>query len=250
MNYQTIKTRFEGSICYIQLYRPEANNTISDKLIDECGEVLSLCEQSATVVIIEGLPDMFCFGADFDEIQQKKSCGQSPEPLYDIWAKLAGGPYISIAHVRGKVNAGGIGFVAACDIVLANESAMFSLSELLFGLYPACVLPFLMRRIGYQKANYLTLTTQPVNVHQAQTWGLVDAYDEHSEVLLQKQLLRLRRLPKTGITRYKRYMTELNGFIKQSKSSAVAANQEMFSDEENLRGIFRYMDTGQFPWEA
>ena len=95
---------------------------------------------------------------------------------------------MSIAHVRGKANAGGIGFVAACDIVLADSAAVFSLSELLFGLMPACVLPFLVRRIGFAKANAMTLSTQPVGVQVAREWGLVDAFEENSDNLLRKHL--------------------------------------------------------------
>ena len=174
---------------------------------------------------------------------------QNPEPLYDLWVKLATGPYITISHVRGKANAGGVGFVAASDIVLADQTAQFSLSELLFGLFPACVLPFLIRRIGFQKAHYLTLMTKPVSVQQAHAWGLVDAYEAQSESLLRKHLLRLRRLSKTGIRRYKRYMNGLHDSLLQSKSLAVAANKEIFSEPRNLQGIFRYVETGQFPWE-
>ena len=162
--YETIQVRFEEGICYIQIDRPEANNTINERLIEEFSKVLSMCEESAKIVVLEGLPEVFCFGADFKEIQeslenQNGSSEQNPEPLYNVWLQLASGPYVTIAHVRGKTNAGGIGFVAACDIVLCEEKAVFSLSELLFGLMPAMVLPFLIRRMGYSKANYLTLMT-------------------------------------------------------------------------------------------
>lgn len=173
-----------------------------------------------------------------------------PCPLYDLWLKLATGPYITISHVRGKANAGGVGFVAASDIVLADQSAQFSLSELLFGLFPACVLPFLIRRIGFQKAHYLTLMTQPVSVEQAHTWGLVDAHDAQSESLLRQHLLRLRCLSKTAVLRYKRYMSKLDDALFASRSLAVAANQEIFSDTGNLEKISRFVETGQFPWES
>jgi enoyl-CoA hydratase/carnithine racemase len=150
MDYQTIKVRFEDPVCFLQFYRPEANNTINYRLIDECREVLERCEDSITIVVLEGLPEVFCFGADFAGIQQQVSGEQplhnNPEPMYDLWMKLASGPFITISHVRGKANAGGVGFVAASDIVLADSKAQFSLSELLFGLFPACVLPFLIRR--------------------------------------------------------------------------------------------------------
>lgn len=253
--FETIRVRFDDEICFIQIYRPEDNNTINDLLIQEFSEVLDQCEQDAKIVVLEGLPEVFCFGADFKDLQNsadttKQHQKQNPEPLYNVWLRLTSGPYVTVAHVQGKANAGGIGFVAACDIVLCEEKTIFSLSELLFGLMPACVLPFLIRRIGFNKANYLTLMTQPVSAKQAMDWGLVDAYDENSENLLRKHLLRLRRLGKTGISRYKRYMNTLNNFPAMSKSNALAANIEVFSDQDNMDKITRFVTMGKFPWEG
>ena len=253
--YDTLKVRFDDDICFIQIYRPEQNNTINDRLIEEFKEVLDKCEEAAKIIVLEGLPEVFCFGADFKAIQEETGCDiadqeRNPEDLYNLWLRLASGPYVTIAHVRGKVNAGGVGFVAACDIVLCEDKTIFSLSELLFGLMPACVLPFLIRRMGFAKANYLTLMTQPVSAQQAIEWGLVDACEENSKNLLRKHLLRLRRLNKTGIKRYKNYMNTLDDSPKVSKPDAVAANIEVFSDEENINKIKRFVNTGKFPWES
>jgi polyketide biosynthesis enoyl-CoA hydratase PksH len=162
---------------------------------------------------------------------------------------MATGSFVTIANVRGQVNAGGVGFVAASDIVLADETAQFSLSELLFGLYPACVLPFLIRRIGFQKTHYLTLMTQPIAVKQASEWGLVDAFEPSTEVLLRRHLQRLRRLSKTAIRRYKSYMNQINPPLENLKDSAVAGNLEVFTDANNLQAITRYVERGLFPWE-
>lgn len=250
----TVRLRFDDEIAYLQIHRPDANNAINDRLIAEFAAALDQCDARAKIVVVEGLPEVFCFGADFAELQKSFDAAvaprQDPRPMYDLWRRLAGGPYVSIAHVRGKANAGGIGFVAACDIVLANSAAVFSLSELLFGLMPACVLPFLIRRIGFAKANYMTLMTQPVPVPLAHEWGLVDAFEEHSDNLLRKTLLRLRRLDKPAVARYKRYMASLEGSLEAVEARAVAANIEVFSDPENLRKIARYVKTGQFPWEG
>jgi 3-carboxymethyl-3-hydroxy-acyl-[acp] dehydratase len=231
VNYETIQVRFQESICFLQINRPEANNTINDQLVAECNQVLSACEESATIVVLSGLPEVFCFGADFKAIAGTSGKGHEhndgPGPMYDLWMRLATGPYVTISHVRGKANAGGIGFVAASDIVLADESTQFSLSELLFGLYPACVLPFLIRRLGFQKAHYLTLMTQPISAKQALEWGL----------------------SKTAVRRYKAYMSRISTPLQDLKSLAVSANQEMFSDPGNLQGITRYVEHGLFPWE-
>jgi len=253
MSYRTIQVRFEEPICYIRFYRPEQKNTINSELVDECHAALNCCEASARIVVLEGLSDVFCLGADFVEIKElaanRGGSQLTAEPLYKLWGKLATGPYITIAHVRGKANAGGIGFVAASDIVLAADTAEFSLSELLFGLLPACVLPFLIRRIGLQKAKYMTLMTQPISVQQAYNWGLVDAYEQQSDILLRKHLLRLRPLSKASITRFKRYVNQLNTLIADSHSIAVALNHEVFSDPVNISIIARYLEKGLFPWE-
>lgn len=253
--YQTIRARFDQDVCFIQIYRPEANNTINNQLINEFGHVLNICEQASKIVVLEGLPEVFCFGADFGEIEEVLNDRdsampmQNPGPLYDVWLKLATGPFLTIAHVKGKVNAGGVGFVAACDIVLSENKTMFSLSELLFGLMPACVLPFLIRRTGFSKAHYLTLMTQPISAQQALEWGLVDACEADTDNLLRKHLLRLKRLNKQGILRYKQYMNALDSSLLDAKPKALEANLEVFSDTENLEKIARYVKTGQFPWE-
>jgi len=253
MIYETLKVQFQESICFMQIDRPQANNTINGQLVSECNHVLTACEEFATVVVLSGRPEVFCFGADFNAIAETsnngREAGDDPGPLYDLWLRLAAGPYVTISHVRGKVNAGGVGFVAASDIVLADETAQFSLSELLFGLYPACVLPFLIRRVGFQKAHYLTLMTQPISAKQACEWGLVDAFEPLSEGLLRRHLQRLRRLSKVAIRRYKTYMNRISEPLQELRSPAVDANLEMFSDAENLHAVTRYVEKGVFPWE-
>lgn len=253
MSYKAIKVRFQEKICYLQLYRPKADNTINEQLVEECHQVLELCEESIIAVVLEGVPDVFCSGADFNDIHNEVKSENNrqlrAEPLYELWQKLATGPYVTVAHVRGKVNAGGMGFVAACDIVLADQSAKFGLSELLFGIFPACVMPFLIRRIGFQKAHYLTLTGQSIPVMQAQRWGLVDDYEDQSDSLLHKHLLRLSRLSKLSILRYKNYMRDLYDSIQQSKPLALTANREVFSDPQILKGIEQFVENRIFPWE-
>lgn len=251
--YQTIQVETQAPVCVIRLNRPEARNTINERMIDECGRALAGLDDSITIVVIEGSAEEFSFGADFQQVHRAVAEGarqeQDPGPLYDLWLRLASGPFVSVAHVRGQANAGGVGFVAACDIVLAEATATFSLSELLFGLYPACVLPFLIRRIGRQRAHYMTLMTQPVAAEQARQWGLVDACEPNSKDLLRRHLLRLRRLSRDAIVRYKKYVNRLDDSLVRSRAPAIEGNREVFSDEQNLERISRYVRTGLFPWE-
>jgi polyketide biosynthesis enoyl-CoA hydratase PksH len=242
--------RLEPPVCIIQIDRTNADNAINRMLVEDFRAALTACEApSVHVVVVEGLPQVFCLGADFADYAEDERNAVDPDALYEVWERLACGPFVSIAHVRGKANAGGVGFVAACDIVLADSSAQFGLSELLFGVYPACVLPFLMRRVGFQNAHYMTLTTKTVTAEQAQSFGLVDECAADSAALLRQHLVRLRRLSKAGIRSYKAYANTLNPVLTQSRAVAVAANRALFADPVNREAIRRFARTGLFPWE-
>lgn len=252
--FKTIELTINQEVCFVRFDRQVNSNTINNCMVEEFYRALEFCTHSAKIVVLEGSEQVFCLGSDFGELNELYETDQITDPtvtsaLYDVWHRLATGPFISIAHVRGKVNAGGVGFVAACDIVLAETNASFGLSELLFGLMPACVLPFLIRRIGVAKSNYLTLTTQVISAEVACQWGLVDAVDPVSSNLLRKQLLRLRRISASSIKRYKSYIGTLDLTLNEKRNLALLANRDVFSDSDNLEKISRYVKTGLFPWE-
>ncbi|NSL85661.1 enoyl-CoA hydratase/isomerase [Chitinophaga sp. Mgbs1] len=242
-NYQTIKTRFAEPVYYLQLYRPDSNNTINQLMIEECLDALQQCEQCASILVLEGLPDTFCMGADFTQVTTLNTAS-----LYELLYRIATGSFISITHVQGKVNAGGIGIVAASDMVIAGSDASFSLSELLFGIIPACVMPFLIRKSGFHHAQFLALSTKPINVQQAADWGIVDAWSTKDLELMNAYLLRLRRLSKTSIATLKSYMKDLYN-LDVVREAAVTTSEKAFASPDNMNNIIRYVRTGMFPWQ-
>lgn len=251
---ETVRVRIDAGVCFLQLHRPEARNAINARMVADCTRVLDACEaEGLGVVVIEGLPDVFCFGADFgglrdQVVEGEDDGGAGAAAMYALWTRLAQGPFISVAHVRGSVNAGGNGFVAACDIAIADPEARFGLSELLFGLYPACVLPFLIRRIGLQRAHYLTVSTQPIGAAEACLWGLVDRVADPSDAEVQRHLRRLRLLPPASVAAYKGYLARLSGTIDAARADAVGHNRSMHALPGVIEGIVRYAETGRFPW--
>lgn len=252
MEFKTLNVRFEGKTCFVQIDRPSSNNTINKCLIDEFNELLKEKEDEILVIVISGSPEVFCFGADFNEIASNNSKSEKdvdPEDLYNFWLKLTSGAFISVAYVQGRVNAGGVGFVAACDIVVSDYSSNFSLSELLFGLYPACVLPFLIRKIGFQKSNYLTLSTRPIDADEAYKWGLIDCCGDDGRLILKNLVRRLNCISKNSIRSYKNYLNKLYSSHFDLMNDAVNANRTFFLDESILLNINRFVNEGLFPWE-
>ncbi|QDQ09708.1 enoyl-CoA hydratase/isomerase [Streptomyces spectabilis] len=256
LTYSTLRVREQGSVLFARIHRPEAGNAINATLVHELDDVFTRAARAehTTVVVLEGLPEVFCFGADFGVISDAARTGRDtsfdPEPMFELFRRMAYADVLTVAHVRGKANAGGVGLVAACDVVIADESATFSLSELLFGLIPAVVLPYLIRRTGFQRAHYLAATTQTIDARQAHEWGLVDALGTPSEALLKRHLQRLGRLSKKGVARYKAYLRELSPLTEHTKDVALATNRRVFGDPDNVRAIRRYAEEGVFPWES
>src|SRR5512142_379249 len=137
-DYTTIRVSREPAVCRIQLHRPDSGNAIDAVLVRECHAALDSHAGECSVVVLSGLPHVFCSGADFSGYRGGGTGSDAepydPSPLFDLWTRLSTGPYVTVAHVRGRTTAGGIGFVAASDIVIAEPTATFALTELLFGL--------------------------------------------------------------------------------------------------------------------
>ncbi|MCC4246103.1 enoyl-CoA hydratase/isomerase [Stappia indica] len=254
--FTTISCSIAQGICRIRFARPEAGNSITPQMVQELHAAFDLCEakegpdgRPVTVVVQEGSDDVFCMGGDFDAVAED-AVPMDPAPLYDLWLRMARGPFVTVSVVRGRANAGGVGLAAAADIVLADESASFALSELLFGLFPACVLPFLARRVGAQRARYMTLMTRPVGARDALSFGLVDALGERADELLRQHLMRLRLPGRAGIARFKMHAAAGLDDLEGQREAALAANREMFADPQIRADIRRYVRDAKFPWEA
>jgi polyketide biosynthesis enoyl-CoA hydratase PksH len=253
MGCHTLDVRIADGICRIRLNRPATGNALNAQMLAELTDAVSRCEAAdaerpVTIIVLEGTGDAFCAGGDFEATANGEAL--DPAPLYDLWAQLATGPFISIALVRGRANAGGVGLACACDLVLADRTATFALSELLFGLFPACVMPFLIRRTGVQKAHTLALMTRPIPADEALACGLADAVGDDAEALLRAHLPRLTKLSSPAIRRYKSYMADLSGIIAQARPMALTANRALFEDPEIQRNIRRYVTEMKLPWET
>ncbi len=252
--YQTIKVAEQKGVIFLQIYRPEANNSINAVLIDEILSVLNETEKNPEikVIVLEGLPDNFCTGMDFKAMSEGSAgvlADDNPHGYYDMLKHFSNCSKIIVAKVQGKVNAGGIGIVAASDIVIADEKATFGLSEALFGLLPAMVMPFLIRRVGCQKAQWMTLITQGISAERAYQIGLVDEISTNINDIVRKNLLRLTRLETETIKSLKDYISKLWIINEQTQQLAVNKISSLLNSEKVQNNIKNFIQNGKFPWD-
>ncbi|MCP4712892.1 MAG: enoyl-CoA hydratase/isomerase family protein, partial [Planctomycetes bacterium] len=79
-----------------------------------------------------------------------------------------------IGRINGAAIGGGTGFVAVCDIAIAARSAKFSFSEVKIGVVPACIGPYVVKKMGEGTARELFITGERMDGNRAYEVGLVN----------------------------------------------------------------------------
>ncbi|WP_103865518.1 enoyl-CoA hydratase/isomerase [Aquimarina sp. I32.4] len=250
----TIEVIEKRGVLLIKLSRPEANNSINTIFIKEILKVFIYAEKNTLIkiVVLEGNQNVFCTGMDFNSVISEgrdASIRVDSNEYYNMLKYISFCSKIIIAKVDGKVNAGGIGIIAASDIVIAGGQATFGLSEALFGLLPACVMPFLIKRIGVQKAQWMTLMTQEINSKRAYEIGLVDEITSNTENTLRRSVLRLLRLESSTVLDLKDYMSKLWIISDDTQKLAVDKITSLVESEKVQSNIKNFVENGKFPWD-
>lgn len=169
-----------GPAAWLWLNRPEVRNALNGELQDFLlGALEELeSEKNIRVLILAGRGQAFCAGGDLSRMEQaakttrsksKLEAGRFAKLLYRMHAY----PKPLIARVHGAAFAGGMGLVAACDLVVAAEEAEFCLPEVRIGLVPAMISPYLVRAMGEQQARRYILTGERLAAREAQRLGFV-----------------------------------------------------------------------------
>lgn len=251
MEFQNILLHEEAHTLEITIHRPKARNAISAGLLAEIQQVIDLAEANDTIrtIVLKGENGIFCTGMDFKEANQNKAGESISDGYMTVLKRFATCSKITVSLCDGVVLAGGVGFAAASDIVIATHRTQFGLSEALWGLLPANVLPYLIRRTGFQPAYFMTLTTKNISAEQAKDCHLIDLLcdDIQKEFKLLNQRLTLLH-PET-IHHMKTYFREL--WIIDDKMEQLAMNTltHLMSTARVKNNIDQFITKGKFPWE-
>jgi methylglutaconyl-CoA hydratase len=170
----------EKHIATLTLNRPLIHNAIDDTLILELTNALRDLESKPQVraVLLTSSGSSFCAGADLHWMRRMASFSQDEnlrdaEALAGLLRRLSVLAKPTMAVVQGPAYGGGVGLVAACDIAVAADSAVFSLSEVRLGLIPATISPYVIAAIGARAARRYFLTGERFTAAEAHRLGLV-----------------------------------------------------------------------------
>lgn len=187
----------QDGVLTITLNRPEVRNAFNDEVIAEIARAFggAAIQDEVRAVVLAAEGPAFCAGADlnwmrrmadYTHAENLADAGKLAEMLRVIYAC----PKPTVARVQGDVFAGGMGLVAACDMVVSVDTATYCLSEVKLGLIPATISPYVIRAMGARAAHRYFLTAERFSAAEALRIGFVhevvaaDALDAKVDELL------------------------------------------------------------------
>ena len=197
MEYTTIRYEKKDQVGYVTFNRPEIHNAFNSTVIHEMHHLFGELEgdDDLRLVVLTGEGKSFCAGADLNWMRSvidqsfEENLTESND-LADLLYNICGFERPVIGRINGAAIGGGTGFVAVCDIAIAARSAKFSFSEVKIGVVPACIGPYVIKKMGEGKARELFITGERMKADRAFEVGLVnkvvddDALDAEVEALI------------------------------------------------------------------
>ena len=166
-------------VAHVVLNRPEVNNAYDGGLIRALLDALDALERTKALraAVIRGRaalpggrrPEMDRGGAH--RLARREHRGVAGDRRSDVAAQRA--PVPTVALVQGGCFGGGTGIVAACDVVVAADNAMFSIAEVRWGITAAIIIPQLNDAIGVRQVRRYALTGERFGAEEARRIGLV-----------------------------------------------------------------------------
>lgn len=166
-----VEIDIEGGIATITLDSQSNRNALSRALLAGLHDALDEAEAArARVVVLTHRGPAFCAGADLKE----RAVGPSDSgPFVRVLERLMDTAAPTVAAVDGAVRAGGIGLMAACDLVVVDEATSFVLTEVRIGVAPAVISVPILRRVSPSHIAAAMLTGAPFDAAEAKAIGLV-----------------------------------------------------------------------------
>lgn len=195
--YATLLFEARGNVGYVTLNRPEAANALNWQMARDLMDVMLRCDDDPAIraVVLTATGKMFCAGGDLKSFaaEQETMGAHVKEVTTYLHAAISAMARMDapvIASINGIAAGAGMSMACACDIVIAAESARFTMAYTRAGLTPdGSSTYYLPRRVGLGRAMELTLTNRVLSAQDALAWGIVNRIAPDVELAAQTDAL-------------------------------------------------------------
>jgi len=206
--------------------------------------------------VLTGAGNVFCAGADLNWIRRMAEFTEEENyadarAMDQMFYTIDVCPKPVVAKVNGATIAGGIGFLAVSDVVIASRAAIFGFTEVNLGIIPAVVSPYVMPKIGYSQTRALFLSAELFSAEKAKEIGLVHEIVE-PELLDTRVEERLKDLSKGGSSaqaickKWLRELTEMDIERAREESARIIAGLRV--SPEGQEGMRAFLEKRKPAW--
>ena len=178
-SYKTIELSKDQGVLTIWLNRPDVHNAFNETMLRELTDCFETLDPETLCVIMRGKGRSFCAGVDLNwmkAVSQNSYEQNYTESLLlsKCFLAIYTCPRPTVAVVHGVALGGANGLLSACDLAYCTDDATFSLSEVKIGIVPACISPYVIKRVGEYGARELMITGRRIKGKEAEHFRLVN----------------------------------------------------------------------------
>lgn len=160
--------------------RPKVRNAYNGQMLEALQKALRRCESDDKVrlLVLRGNGPVFQAGADLGWVVGLRGISDEENvkvsrQTAQVFRALAECPRPTVARVHGGCFGGGVGFAAACDVVIASNDTRFAITEARWGLLPSIIVPQLNAAMGVRNVRRYALSCEQFDAETARRIGLV-----------------------------------------------------------------------------
>jgi 2-(1,2-epoxy-1,2-dihydrophenyl)acetyl-CoA isomerase len=230
----------EGGVTTLTLNRPQALNALNRDLTLQLRDAVFAAEQDPSVrcVVLRG-GEHFMAGGDLKWFQQLVNSGEPAalrvqfaafiQEVHPLILSLRRMPKPVVASVRGAAAGFGMSLMMATDLVIAADSAYFTLAYSAIGVSPDGGSTFALPRIvGQKKAMEIALLGERFDATTAERIGLVNRVVPSASLDAETAKLAT-RLASGPTAVYARTKALLNGSLNAGLESQLQREAEAFA---------------------
>jgi methylglutaconyl-CoA hydratase len=240
-------------VTVVTLNRPEKRNALTIELMEQLAAAVRVASDDLTrrVLILRGAGPAFCAGLDLQEASDPALADRSSHALAELYTALCESPLVTIAAAQGAAFGGGVGLIAACDLVLAADDLRVGFPEVHRGLVAALVTCMVRRQVDERSLRELVLLGQIISAERALSVGLInrivapDALASESMDLAKEAC----KGAPGAIARTKRLLDDLSPRpIAEDLRRALAFHLEARESAEATEGVAAFLERRQPHW--
>ncbi len=246
-------------VATLRLNRPEVNNAYNGDVIaalTERAETLG-ADDAVRIIVLRGNGRHFQAGADLKWIEENRS-----KPFEDnlevsratrkAFFGLLTCPKPIIALVHGACFGGGTGLASSCDIVIAEETAMFAITEARWGLVPAIIMRQLAARLGPARMRRYSLSCERFDAERAFQIGFVDEVCAEGQLdeTVEPTIDSLLHCPPATLAQVKSEALRLSGltFTEEEFEQLVQEHAKLRYTDEAEEGVKSFLEKRKPSW--